>query len=936
MTGEREHVDAEYAYALAAASDFLHGITGSVLRNLPNPTTPIFGDEVGKLLGEGKMESQMAQFFAEEHEPFQEDFEFEQAVEAGEVGQADVSNIGFEAELQATVTGPPLGQLLASSEFADYLQGTRYLTVEVDEASVAALYAAAGSGALLTFNGNNIEPMAYDHWQAHAMGWGSSYDANQMQQQQMMQWQQQQWQQQQHQQQQQWQQQQQQLLQQQQQQQQVEPQPPDDVDADDGEDETDSKDARRTPTPPPKKEREVFSDMIVVRTKTGQSGRKRDMSSKPRPGSDAVPVGRGEEAYSRRGSSSTPQEAQDDEEVEVDQDEAHEEGRGADRDGAGTEEGGAGNMSIRSQVRSVQLLNQLSKDSQNDAPGLLFGTHNLVPRPPSTPLNASRPRTSSKSARGKQRPGSRGISLASRPTTVGSTTYREASRASTQETGTRPTTTDRKASGKSLQKLSPSPPAVSKNQSSKPDWDSSFYNMHNRRIPHYDALIDENCPMMSSPSRLRHLIKTRDLSDAYLHIVRARFEQHRQMFDTEGKLGDLSRPVPFFGKSNEDPGVPGRLAERLVSGFSKDGVQTNVMSPGVSPHLLLAPVDESSSPKPQEWMSNRGVSSSVLLCSPDWMNSVLHEDMLAEQKALEGIDTSNDADPAAQNAITFNFEKLHDQISFLWNLLQTPLEVRTAITQGPLSSTTPDSLYRLQAHLQELHNFEKDTKHIITDWLQRAKLLESICSTHALGVNDARLGSLRTDLVQLDHLSSTIVRNIGNWCRRFHHLVVDNSRDPSAVPSTLKPRAVFIWGGRDCIERIQTDSDKLSHGDLSGISLALGLRSAPKGGSEELDGEETESGTEQEDSWSQRLTDWGFASASGAPSGRAANAVKAQKAHGVPPSPLIAATVASHNFEVTDVLFEGPAPSWYRESVAKAGIKALRRGQPCGGGDKRL
>ena len=33
--------------------------------------------------------------------------------------------------------------------------------------------------------------------------------------------------------------------------------------------------------------------------------------------------------------------------------------------------------------------------------------------------------------------------------------------------------------------------------------DTSFYTVHQRRIPTYDALIDRTCPVLSSPERLR-------------------------------------------------------------------------------------------------------------------------------------------------------------------------------------------------------------------------------------------------------------------------------------------------------------------------------------------------------------------------------------------------------------------------------------------------
>eukprot|EP00913_Durusdinium_trenchii_P001336 g1234.t1 len=243
-----------------------------------------------------------------------------------------------------------------------------------------------------------------------------------------------------------------------------------------------------------------------------------------------------------------------------------------------------------------------------------------------------------------------------------------------------------------------------------------------------------------------------------------------------------------------------------------------------------------------------------------------------------------------------SWRNMAGEIKLLWHRLQIPLDLRTAMDDGPLATVSPANLGHLQTHLDEMQQYEFATKKVIKNWLRRQRLLEAIASAHALGVNDQRLVKLKADVQKLDRLSCTLVNDIGNWSRRFAELIVDPSRDPMASPSRPTPRPIFVWGGRDAIEQIQSDAERLIRGDLS-------------------------VGQQDEQSKSQRFKDWGFARS---------------KAALLPPCSLAAATVAAQNFKVTDVLFEGPAPSWYRPKVAKAGIKALKRGLPCGGGDKRL
>mmetsp|Transcript_32368 Transcript_32368/g.58803 ORF Transcript_32368/g.58803 Transcript_32368/m.58803 type:complete len:966 (-) Transcript_32368:90-2987(-) len=965
MSGDNE-------YAAAAAADFLRGITDAIIHQLDDsaprqsqtseaqaseapaelpfdlnmakeeeqaveddasfgmPQDPVESPHFGKAGMDPLADQETVDGLGEE--PVEEEEQVEQEPwqeQEAYANQAEVSAYaGYQAQLEAFVTGPQLGQLLASSDFGDYLHGSRTLTVEVDEASVAALYAAAGNGASLQFYGGTDfadfaaqqapEPAAYSgNWQAYAaQGWqqddyAAQYQQMLLQQQYSSSQQQQQWN---------WQQQQQQMQQNQNWQRAAQrpasmtPQQQED-ESHDGEDDTGSQE-RRSGSPLLRREKaEGLSDLFVVATKKGKPGELPNpsgnaASSAGRPNSSSASADP-EAPMNRRGSmvrmQSTVEEWPEKAEEEIGEEGEQPEAEEADSHPNATD----------LQVRSVHLLDQLGRGQDRNTPvvgGALFGTTGLVPKPPSTPH--SRPRTttpwsqSRKSRLGK----AAGTSMASRPTTVGS---RPRTGTESMYSQTRPNTVDHpniKSSDAEQRQRDQSPP--------KPDWDTSFYTMHERRIPRYDALLDENCPMMSSPQRLRHLIDTRELSDAHLHIVRARFEQHRARFDAGGSLGDQSRPVPQ-GARKKDADVlaaekehPDRLVERMVAGFP------NHAPPPLSPEHLAAPASPSG-------RRRRFKATSTMLCSPDWHRSLLHEDLQEEVKAREDGNLGT-----GQGGLVPSWQKLEDQISLAWHRLQIPLDVRKSIIEGPLTKVTPDSVFRLQAHWQELQSYEKETKNLIKDWLQRDRLLQSICGTHTLGINDVRIETLKSDVKKLDTLSTSLVRNIGGWCRRFPNLIVDISRDPSAPAKAEKPRAIFQWNGRDGIERIQSDSEALARGDLSIMDApptsppeASTTEGAEGGGS--LDGGHT---------WSQRLNDWGFAQA---PSGKASNAVKAQnvskaQALQLQASGLAASTVAAQHFAVSDVLFEGPAPSWYRAKVAKAGIKALKRGTLCGGGDKRI
>jgi hypothetical protein len=210
-------------------------------------------------------------------------------------------------------------------------------------------------------------------------------------------------------------------------------------------------------------------------------------------------------------------------------------------------------------------------------------------------------------------------------------------------------------------------------------------------------------------------------------------------------------------------------------------------------------------------------------------------------------------------------------------------------------------------HQQELLEFRVQTKKTIHECLARDEVLDAVQHAHALGVNDGRLTLLREDLATLDQLGTSLVRAIGVWSRRFGHLACDIEKSPESQYHGIRPRAVFVWMGRDVVERIQTESEALSSGNPNAV------------GDWEVTPENL--GSEIKD---------GNMPTPGAPGFR-----KAMPDKFIPP-PLVSLAMVSQKFEVSDVLHEGPPPNWYQPRIAKAGIAAIRRGIPCGGGDKRI
>jgi hypothetical protein len=229
---------------------------------------------------------------------------------------------------------------------------------------------------------------------------------------------------------------------------------------------------------------------------------------------------------------------------------------------------------------------------------------------------------------------------------------------------------------------------------------------------------------------------------------------------------------------------------------------------------------------------------------------------------------------------------------------------------GPFAQVTPDGLYHLQIHLADLIKYHSQTSDLISDWLTRETLVESIRCAVALGVNDARLGRLQNDLAKLDRLGSKLVSAIGAWTRQFAHLAIDTTKDGRSMPEPGRGGAAglhasFVWAGRDCVERIQADAHALSHAELHLAGEATASRAT--------DAEN------EEGAW---LTNWSFV-----PAPQSARANSGSSIGPILPStsPLVTATVSTKQFKVNDVLHEGPSPPWYSHRIARSGVQAMRR-----------
>jgi len=402
----------------------------------------------------------------------------------------------------------------------------------------------------------------------------------------------------------------------------------------------------------------------------------------------------------------------------------------------------------------------------------------------------------------------------------------------------------------------------------RPEWDSSFVNCLDRVIPPYDALLDRHCPLMTNPTWLQHVVDTQEHPGEYLHIVRARFEEHRRLFDFHGELGAQKRPEP--PPTRVPPRSIVRPPETLTERMQELDKRSKVMLSTV-PALWARP---------------------ALVCSPDWHDSALHHECLydlqgggREEPLSQGAHPTL---PPRTAALTDRWRSMGDSIKILWQELQTPLPVREEYRKGPLQAATPLTVYQLEVHLRELLDYRAETKQLIFDVMDRESVSETLNHPTALCLGDERLVSVQAAVARLDAMSVQVLRAVGSWARRFQHLIVDTTRHAALQATGGDPPAVFVWGARDYAETIQTDSQAVASGSPSSAGPRKERAStAPAGGRTKqmaLGMEAKTSGT----------------------------------------APLVKSVLTKQRQSVLDVLHPGPPPPWYSRKVADAGVKRIR------------
>lgn len=482
------------------------------------------------------------------------------------------------------------------------------------------------------------------------------------------------------------------------------------------------------------------------------------------------------------------------------------------------------------QVQSVRLLQNLER-----------------PRPPGTPC---------------PRPKSQGAAF---------TWRRTLRRAATPASCARSSKSSPFAAGSVGRGVGVRPASTDKEAEVGPQWDTSFYSYHERRIPRYDALIDDHCPVICSPERLKHLLQTRDLPDHYLHIIRARFEQHQSQ--QNGK----SVPEPETSRTRKGLPIPSSWDQRLLE--------------------LGGP-----------WLALSGHAMPEVPSLPDWLDSALHRDCLA------GWRPAGPAPAPAGQDLWACWQQVRLDIQALWARLQVPATVRRAVCADAMSSVSPESLFQMKQHLEELADYEGATGQLIIAWLAREALMDFIRSAHALGINDTRLSALRDDLAKLNRLSSSLLQQIGAWCGSFGHLL--------SIPAQRgQSRAAFIWGGEDGVRVIQRDAQALANGRCPAQHT---VRSHSILGRE---AEDLRASTSPESaSWCERGAAAPESLAASAPvaltptSFATSRSSSARRKRGVAPAcPLISAAMAAQRSSITEVLHEGLPPLWYRHRIAQAG-----------------
>lgn len=168
--------------------------------------------------------------------------------------------------------------------------------------------------------------------------------------------------------------------------------------------------------------------------------------------------------------------------------------------------------------------------------------------------------------------------------------------------------------------------------------------------------------------------------------------------------------------------------------------------------------------------------------------------------------------------------KARQHLENLWQELQVAEPVQQEMRSRFCSYCSPETYFSVLSHCRELVEYRTTTLEIISDVALRERLVEAAANTHALCLSDPRLDDLHAGLLQLNEMGTQIVRAICNWGRRFAHLFFNLDKAHklgSKKEQDIGP--VFIWAGRDYLEKVYSDGVGLEQQYTGGSVLVKGM-----------------------------------------------------------------------------------------------------------------
>eukprot|EP00746_Dinoflagellata_sp_MGD_P147828 gnl/MRDRNA2_/MRDRNA2_80142_c0_seq1.p1 gnl/MRDRNA2_/MRDRNA2_80142_c0~~gnl/MRDRNA2_/MRDRNA2_80142_c0_seq1.p1 ORF type:complete len:928 (-),score=196.47 gnl/MRDRNA2_/MRDRNA2_80142_c0_seq1:126-2525(-) len=378
------------------------------------------------------------------------------------------------------------------------------------------------------------------------------------------------------------------------------------------------------------------------------------------------------------------------------------------------------------------------------------------------------------------------------------------------------------------------------------EWNDGFTAKAEQRIPVYDSLMDGHCTHLSRPEKLQHILKARNLPNQYLHVVRARFEQYRSHHRPNDAVG-RRRPVPPGPLTDPSANlIPSRLQERAEN--VQPGLEVTIppnqrgsttpipllCSPEWynSPlHLFCERCSESATsvnPSTQMLSQDQNVTydspenhgeggdhqmgdhhageAGSQMCSQS--SSVNSKEKMRElldapyQDLLQMIRNSTHA----PGDLATCWMKARQHLENLWQELQVAEPVQQQMRSQFCSYCSPETYFSVLRHCRELVEYRAATLDIIADVALRERLLEAASNTHALCLSDPRLDDLDAGLSQLNEMGTQVVRGICEWGQRFGHLFFNQEKVQRLGHKKWQDVGpVFIWAGRDYLEKVYSD-----------------------------------------------------------------------------------------------------------------------------------